>query len=92
MTLEVRPIKGIERIGFDSNGKEIRYSCIPTHINEGVDDGKTSIGGIMRRKLPGNKVEIESIERTNIKGDLNALGNLAKRYIKKVMEFCSKVR
>jgi hypothetical protein len=93
-------LKTIDRRGFDCNGKIIRNSCIPVYLNINgatstqftIEDGKTLIIGSMRQKLPGNNLEFKSYELVKIGGRLKTLGNLAKRYLKKAIGFCSKVR
>jgi hypothetical protein len=84
----------IVRKGFDSDGKEIRRSYIPvTSLTPSapfkIEDGKTTIAG---RLWMGRKKEIKLFENVETEINLGTMGNLAKRYLKKEIEFCSKVK
>jgi hypothetical protein len=81
----------ILRMGFNSKGDVIRNSTIrkgsPYSYFE-VVDGKTDIAG----DLFASNGKIYRFFGPEMTVNLKTMGNLAKRYLKKAIEFCPKIR
>jgi hypothetical protein len=87
----------IRREAYDSNGNSIRSSLIPIYSGDSVpsgfwiSDGETILEGRLANEGKRiNKSKIFDIDKMEV--NLKTTGNLAKRYINKIIEHFAKLR
>jgi hypothetical protein len=89
--------KYIMRSGFDSDGYLYRHSYIPVGGPDArftVTDGNVLLeGNFVKNSHSGiNTSKIYSLDKLEIEGNPKNMGNLAKRYINKIIEHFAKLR